>query len=189
MGTQKLKAVVSVFAIVTIGTATWYVWTPDAPGVTEAHYADAGLVAPNRIATCDVRLSTGCADDEDAGSRYLRLRFPIYLEANGNRRDAVFPPRTPLGLELGRRCVEFLDFSACALALCSTDQAFCDSAWGSTKPWQRVTQPCRRRNSAKGFATCLRSGIDFGEWNAFPAVEASGACEETACVVFAGEES
>lgn len=110
MNRARIAALTAVVATVGVGSLTFTVLAPD-PGTTALDLADAGIAAPNRVATCPVRVDPSCA--AALGVRlYETVRFPVYREAQSDGGIAlVLPPR----ITRASRCLEVLDWSDCDL--------------------------------------------------------------------------
>ena len=106
-------------ALVTVGALAFSVFVVVGGDVSEqtAFLVDAGYTAPTHVATCPVRVSPECvAMATDAGltvHSYERLRFPVAVRVlpDGGR-DVQMPP---MDVGLARKCIEVMDWAACAL--------------------------------------------------------------------------
>jgi hypothetical protein len=110
MNRARIGALTAVVATVGVGSLTFTVLVPD-PGTTALDLADAGIAAPNRVATCPVRVDPSCA--AALGVRlYETVRFPVYREVLPDAGIAlVLPPR----IARASRCVEVVEWAHCDL--------------------------------------------------------------------------
>jgi hypothetical protein len=123
-----------------------------------AFLAEGGF-APNRDATCPVRL-----DDEvalDAGiSKYQRLTFPVARTVLPDGGIDIQLPPVPQGVRAG---IDVMDWEDCTLVASTAPVA---ALWGSSRPFQTVAaaaKPWCRQGPGK--PCLLLDGGTFGDRN------------------------
>jgi hypothetical protein len=150
---------------------------------------DAGI-APNRDATCPVRLDEDFA--ADAGLKlYQRLKFPVRLTTlSDGGRDVQMPP---MPIAVMRNAIEVVDWSDCTLNASTGPVA---ALWGTQRPFllTGVVKPwCRAKEDAG--LPCLRvlpdgGSASFGNRNVYPCANAvnPSTCERASSgVVYSGD--
>jgi len=194
MDRQKLAALVSLAAVALVGGTVFSVHVPE-PGVTAEDFADAGIPAANRVATCPARIAPECAERFGIG-RYEVLRFPIVRNALADGGvEILLPPRAS-------KCIELLDFDKCDLDNVATYPAIA-AKWDHNIPAtvvraasKFVLPDCREDggyNANGGPVDCDRRTEDGGRrWfgcNVIPRAEAVGAAclDAPGGTVYSGE--
>lgn len=108
MNRSRLAQLLVVLGTVTVGAVSYTLYAPE-PGTRAADLADAGVTAPNRIATCPVRVDPSCGLPVP---RYATVRFPVFRDVMADGGIAlIFPPR----IARAARCLDVRDWSQCDL--------------------------------------------------------------------------
>lgn len=183
-------------ASVSVGALLFSVYLAVGGNVAEqsAFLADGGY-APNRVATCPVRIAPNCLTAAvDAGIKvraYERLRFPVSLSADGGLRDVQLPPMRTGAVH---HCVEVLDWADCTLDAAAAYPAVA-AMWGDALPFSvvGVTRKCvRPRLPSLPCPRRLPDGgpFNFGDRNVFPRAEAvnPATCETVECGIVFGDD-
>ena len=155
----------SLVTVAIVGALSFTVYVVTGGGVQQQtdFLADAGI-APNRDATCPVRLDPDFATD--AGLKvYQRLLFPVNLRtlADGGR-DVTMPP---MPLQQARNAIEVVDWTDCTLVASTAPVA---ALWGTQRPFTSagVVKPWCRQKSDAGLPCVLLDGGTFGDRNVSP---------------------
>lgn len=186
MNRSRIAQLAALIATVTVGAATYSIYTPK-PTTEHDDLVDAGAVPANRVATCPVRVSEECAAQFGV-KPYETLRFPVVRDVLPDGGVAILLPAASRAAgERLRDCVRVTDWASCDLDPVSTFPAIAAKR-GDANPFTRVRAAARHVipdcSVDGGWDTnhapvdCLRNG----EWrgcNVFPRSEATG----TQCLV------
>jgi hypothetical protein len=151
--------------LVIVGLTAFTVWIVGGNATVQEQadfLADAGR-APNRDATCLVRLDPDFALDAGVGV-YQRLLFPIsLLVTSDGGRDVHMPP---MPNQRVRDAIEIVDLGDCTLAASTAPIA---ALWGAQKPFvPAAVKPFCRAKWDAGLLCVLLDGGTYGDRNITP---------------------